>query len=125
MPIPIAVNALMRHLSGYAELIAWDMTMSVRELRHRIVTTVLLAAGIAFVIELSCAVVVALTWDTRWRVLALCLMLSVFTLLAAATLWSLARRAAPPAVFDCTLKEMRKDRDALNAVFSGHSDANP
>jgi len=68
--LPKAAPALLRHIGAYVELMAFDLEQSRRDLTATVV--VLMVAGVClfFTVLMGCVVIVALTWDTPYRVAA-------------------------------------------------------
>ncbi len=80
--LPKAAPALLRHLVAYAELAGQDLEQTKRDLGARLVASVALIVCLFFAIFSACLVVVALTWDTQYRVAAIAGMGGGFLLIA-------------------------------------------
>ena len=80
--LPKAVPAMLRHLAGYAELAGQDLEQTQRDFGARLFAAVLLGLSVFFVIFCACLLVVALSWDTAYRVAAILWMGGLFVLLA-------------------------------------------
>jgi uncharacterized membrane protein YqjE len=80
--LPKAAPALLRHLVAYAELAGQDLEQTKREFGARLIASVLLALCVFFAIFCLCLIVVALTWDTPYRVSAIAWMGGAFIVLA-------------------------------------------
>jgi uncharacterized membrane protein YqjE len=68
--LPKAAPALLRHIGAYVELLALELEQSRRDLTANVLAAV--AAGVCafFAVLMGCVVIVALTWDTPYRVSA-------------------------------------------------------
>src|ERR1019366_8536854 len=80
--LPKAAPALLRHIVGYAELAGQDLEQTQRDLGARLLAAAILGACLFFVILSGCLLVVALTWDTPYRVSAIAWMGGAFLLAA-------------------------------------------
>jgi uncharacterized membrane protein YqjE len=80
--LPKAAPALLRHLVAYAELAGQDLEQTKQEFGARLVASALLALCVFFAIFSLCLIVVALTWDTPYRVAAIAWMGGAFIVLA-------------------------------------------
>jgi uncharacterized membrane protein YqjE len=66
--LPKAAPALLRHLGAYLELLALDLEQSKRDLTMNILASVVAGVCVFFALLMGCVVIVALTWDTPYRV---------------------------------------------------------
>jgi len=80
--LPKATPAILRHLLGYAELVADDLDQCYRELRARLIASIIFGAALFFLVFIACLAVVALTWDTPHRVTAIGWMGGTFLVVA-------------------------------------------
>ena len=68
--LPKAAPALLRHLGAYVELVALELEQSRRDLTVNILASVVAGVCGFFAVLMGCVVIVALTWDTPYRVAA-------------------------------------------------------
>jgi uncharacterized membrane protein YqjE len=66
--LPKAAPALLRHIGAYLELLALDLEQSKRDLTLNILASVVAGVCVFFALLMGCVVIVALTWDTPYRV---------------------------------------------------------
>jgi len=76
--LPKAAPAILRHLVAYAELAALDLERTHRDLSARLIASLIFGLCVFFLILSICLGVVALTWDTHYRVPAIAWMGAVF-----------------------------------------------
>lgn len=80
--LPKAAPAILRHLMAYAELAGQDLELTQRDLARRLVAFAIVVLCVFFVIFSICLLVVALSWDTPYRVAAIAWMGGVFLVVA-------------------------------------------
>ena len=68
--LPKAAPALLRHIGAYVELVALELDKSRRDLSVNILAGVVAGVCVFFTVLMGCVVIVALTWDTPYRVQA-------------------------------------------------------
>jgi uncharacterized membrane protein YqjE len=68
--LPKAAPALLRHIGAYVELVALELEQSRRDLTVNILASVVVGVCVFFAVLMGCVVIVALTWDTPYRVAA-------------------------------------------------------
>jgi len=68
--LPKAAPALLRHIGAYVELIAFDLEQSRRDLAANVLVSMVAGVCVFFAVLMGCVVIVALTWDTPYRVAA-------------------------------------------------------
>jgi uncharacterized membrane protein YqjE len=68
--LPKAAPALLRHIGAYVELVALELEQSKRDLSVNILASVVAGVCVFFALLMGCVVIVALTWDTPYRVAA-------------------------------------------------------
>ncbi|GAC1306557.1 MAG: hypothetical protein NVSMB10_11360 [Steroidobacteraceae bacterium] len=83
--LPRAVPALLRHLAGYVELAGQDLERAQHDFGARLVADVIFGLSLFFVIFCCCLAVIALSWDTPYRLTAIAAMGGIFVLLAIGT----------------------------------------
>ena len=121
--LPKAGPALLRHLAAYAELAGEDLAQTQRELGARLVAGAVLGASIFFVILSGCLLVMALTWDTPYRVAAAAWMVGTFALVAILAGVYRSRVVQARAPFLGTVRrEWQEDRLILERILSSDPD---
>ena len=80
--LPKAAPALLRHIVGYVELAGEDLDQAQREFGAQLLAIAILGLAIFFVVLTGCLLVVALTWNTPYRVSAIAWMGGAFLLVA-------------------------------------------
>jgi uncharacterized membrane protein YqjE len=68
--LPKAAPALLRHIGAYIELAAYDLEQAHRAFTANFIASVVAGVCVFFAILMGCVVIVALTWDTPYRVTA-------------------------------------------------------
>ena len=117
--LPKAAPALLRHLAAYVELAGLDLARAHRDFTARLIAVAVLGFCAIFAVFLGVLTVIALTWDTPYRVPAVASMGGAFLLAAliAAVYGSKLARAKAP--FLSTLRrEWNEDRVLLERVLS-------
>jgi uncharacterized membrane protein YqjE len=66
--LPKAAPALLRHIGAYFELVALELEQSRRDLTVNMLAAVVAGVCVFFAVLMGCVVIVALTWDTPYRV---------------------------------------------------------
>ena len=117
--LPKAAPAILRHLAAYAELAGEDLQQTERDIGTRLLASIVFGVCIFFAIFSGCLVVVALTWDTSYRVSALAWMGGVFSLLAIVSGFyrSIAIRGQAP-FLGTVRREWAEDRIILERILS-------
>lgn len=117
--LPKAAPALLRHFAGYAELAGEDLEQTQREIGAQLLAAAIVGIALFFVILSSCLLVVALTWDTPYRVPAIAWMGGAFLLIAvvAGVYRSTLIRAQAP-LLASVRQEWAEDRVILERIIS-------
>jgi uncharacterized membrane protein YqjE len=68
--LPKAAPALLRHIGAYVELIAFDLEQTRRDLVANVLVSMVAGVCVFFAVLMGCVVIIALTWDTPYRVAA-------------------------------------------------------
>ena len=121
--LPKAAPALLRHIAAYVDLASLDLAKTCRELAAEFIASTVLAVCALFALLMGCLAVVALTWDTPYRVAAIAWMGGGFLLLAivAAVYRSSIVRAKSP-FLDSVHREWQEDRVILERILSDNQD---
>jgi uncharacterized membrane protein YqjE len=117
--LPKAAPALLRHLAAYADLASLDVARTCREIMAEFLASAVLAICSLFAVLMGCVAVVALTWDTPYRVTAIAWMGGGFLVLAigAAIYRAGVVRARSP-FLDSVRQEWQEDRVLLERILS-------
>jgi uncharacterized membrane protein YqjE len=117
--LPKAGPALLRHMAAYAELAGQDLEQAQRDLSAQLMAAAVFVLGVVFLVFCLFVLVLALSWDTPYRVIAILSMGGAFALLsiiAAVYRSKLASRQAP---FLGTLRrEWSEDRVLLERILA-------
>jgi len=121
--LPKAAPALLRHIAAYVDLANLDLAGTCREIAAEFVASAVLAICALFAVLMGCLIVVALTWDTPYRVAAIACMGGGFLLLAilAAVYRSSIVRAKSP-LLASVRQEWQEDRVILERILSSDQD---
>jgi uncharacterized membrane protein YqjE len=117
--LPKAAPALLRHMAAYAELAGQDLEQAQRDLSAQLMAAAVLVLGGVFLVFCVFLLVVALTWDTPYRVIAILSMGGAFAMLsiiAAVYRSKLASRQAP--FLDTLRREWHEDRVLLERILA-------
>jgi uncharacterized membrane protein YqjE len=117
--LPKAAPALLRHLAAYAELAAYDLAQSRRDLASNVTASLIVVASLFFAVLMGCAAVVALTWDTPHRVSAIAWMGGGFVLVAVLAMIYRSKVAAGQAPFLASVRrEWKEDSVIIERILS-------
>jgi uncharacterized membrane protein YqjE len=117
--LPKAAPALLRHIAAYAELAGQDLEQAQRDLSAQLMAAAVFVVGMVFVVFCVVLLVVALTWDTPYRVTAILGMGGAFGLLAIIAAVYRAKLASAQAPFLGTLRrEWHEDRVLLERILA-------
>ncbi|MGO9633064.1 MAG: phage holin family protein [Steroidobacteraceae bacterium] len=118
--LPKALPALLQHLTAYVDLAGQDLARARRHMAANIIALMVMAAGLFFAALMGCATVVALTWDTRYRLAAILGMGLLFLGIAAAAMLYRSRSAREKPPFLASVREeWQVDRVILERILSG------
>ncbi len=117
--LPKAAPAILRHLAGYAELAGQDLADTQRAMGRGIVALTIVSICVFFLIFSICLLVVALSWDTPYRISAIAWMAGVFLVAAviAAIYGSQVARTQAP-FLGTVRREWAEDRVILEKILS-------
>lgn len=119
--LPKAAPALLRHIGAYFELLASDLEQARRDFGAMVIASVVAGACLFFALLMGCVVIIALTWDTPYRVAAVACTGGAFLIggVIAMIYRSKALKEQPP--FLATVKrEWREDMVVLERILSDH-----
>lgn len=117
--LPRAAPALLRHIAAYVDLASLDLTRASREFAADFVASAIAAICGLFAVLMGCLAVVALTWDTPYRLTAIAWMGGGFlavAIAAGAYRSSLARKKSQ--MLECVRRQWREDRVLLERILS-------
>lgn len=117
--LPKAAPALLRHIMAYAELAGQDLEQTQRDFGARLLAAAIVAICVFFVVLSACLCVVALTWDTPHRVVAILWMGGVFLLIALVAVAYRSQVVTSQGEFLGTVRrEWREDRVILDRILA-------
>ena len=117
--LPKAAPALLRHFVAYVELAGHDLEQTKRDLGARLLVSFVLALCVFFSLLSLCLVVLALSWDTPYRLAALLAMGGVFVASAlAAALYRSKLIGRQTAFLSTVRREWVEDRLILDKILS-------
>jgi uncharacterized membrane protein YqjE len=121
--LPKAAPALLRHMASYAELAGQDLEPTQRDLSARLLAAAIVGMCVFFVILSGCLMVVAMTWDTPYRVSAIAWMGGAFLLVAIIAGIYRSKIVSRQAPFLGTVRrEWHEDRAILERILSSDRD---
>ena len=122
--LPKAAPALLRHLVAYIDLVSLDLARAHRELMAELVVSAVVAICALFAILMGCLAVVAVTWDTPYRLTAIASMGGAFVLAAIVAAVYRARAArARSEILGSVRREWHADRALLERILSSGQDS--
>lgn len=114
MSLPRMIPIVARHALDYVDLAAVDTRFAAREVGRRFVAMAIAAVAGSLALLMSCVLVIALTWDGPYRVLAVGLLLGLFLVATLASCLVLQRGAANNGLFFRNVREAwTKDQECL------------
>jgi uncharacterized membrane protein YqjE len=117
--LPKAAPALLRHLAAYVDLASLDLARASREFAADFVASAIAVICALFAVLLGCLAVVALTWDTPYRLTAIAWMGGGFLAVAiAAAVYrsSLVRKKSQ--MLDSVRRQWQEDRVLLERILA-------
>lgn len=111
-----AIPIVLRHLDSYVELVEQDLSAAKAVAVSRVKALLLLSVSTVFAVLFACLLIVALTWDSEYRALAIGIIAGVFALVAAASATYFAKKRAEP--FASLKREWREDRALVKSLLS-------
>jgi uncharacterized membrane protein YqjE len=117
--LPKAAPALLRHVAAYVDLASLDLALAWREIAAELVATAIMAVCGLFALLMGCIVVVACTWDTRYRVAAVAWMGAAFLVGGiAAAVYRMTVVRAKSRVLDSVRRQWHADRALLERILA-------
>jgi uncharacterized membrane protein YqjE len=117
--LPKAAPALLRHLAAYVDLAGLDLAKAQGEIAAQLLAFTVIAVCALFAVFMGCLLVVALTWDTPYRVAAIAWMGGGFlfiAVVAAAYRAKVARTRTQ--LFASVRREWQQDSVLLERILS-------
>jgi uncharacterized membrane protein YqjE len=116
--LPKAAPALFRHFGAYLDLAALDLLRTRREITAMLVTAIIIAVCALFLVFMICLAILALTWNTPYRLAAIGLMAGGFLVVGGAAFFYLSNvvRSGSPFLGEVR-KEWQEDRVILERIF--------
>jgi uncharacterized membrane protein YqjE len=119
--LPKAAPALLKHIGAYVELIAFDLEQSRRDLVANVLASMVAGVCVFFAVLMGCVVIVALTWDTPYRVAAVAWTGGAFLVVAGIALIYRSKIVKEQKTFLATVKrEWREDAVVLENILAEH-----
>jgi uncharacterized membrane protein YqjE len=110
-----------RQAGAYTDLILSDLELSSGLLRRRVACGAVAVLAVHLALVMACALLVAVSWDSAYRVWVIAGLTLGFAAIAAAALWRLtALDAGAPGVLQQTAREWAKDRHLLEELLAQH-----
>ena len=119
--LPKAAPALLRHIGAYVELAAFDLEQSRRHLAANILVSMVAGVCVFFAVLMGCVVIVALTWDTPYRVAAVAWTGGAFLTVAVLALIYRSKTLKEQKPFlDSVKREWQEDVVVLESILAEH-----
>lgn len=117
--LPKAAPAILRHLMGYAELAAQDLERTRFDFKARLLAAAILGICVFFAVLCACFAVLALSWDTPYRIATIAWMGGFFVVGAIiAGLYRSRVIGAQAPLLGTVRKEWAEDRVILERILS-------
>jgi uncharacterized membrane protein YqjE len=124
--LPQAAPILLRHLLAYAELAEEDLQRFSRRASARLIALVVALLGAMFLLFMVCVAIIAATWDTPHRMVAIFWLLGFFAVLTlAALVAALSGARDQPSMFANVKREWSQDRMILDRLLAGREERAP
>ena len=117
--LPKVAPVLLRHMVAYVDLAGLEIEQSQRDFGTRMLAAAILGVCIVFLLFSGCLLVVALTWDTPYRVAAVAWIAGGFllaTLIATTYGRQVAKRQTP--FFGTVRREWEADRAIIERLLA-------
>jgi uncharacterized membrane protein YqjE len=124
--LPKAAPALLRHLAAYIDLASLDLARAYRETAAELLALSIIVIGGLFAVFMGCLAVVAFTWDTPYRMVAIAWMGGAFLCVAiVAAVYRSRIVRAKSRFLDSVRREWQEDRVLLDRILSSEQDGSP
>lgn len=108
-----------RQAGAYTDLILNDLEVSSGLVRRRLACGVVAVVAVHLALVMTCALLVALSWDSAYRLWAIAGLILAFAVTAAVAVWRLSMlEAGAPGVLQQTAREWAKDRRLLEQLLA-------
>ncbi|MGA2397253.1 MAG: phage holin family protein [Steroidobacteraceae bacterium] len=122
--LPKAAPALLRHIGAYVELVAFDLEQSRRDFTANVLVSMVAGVCVFFAVLMGCVVIIALTWDTPYRVAAVAWTGGGFLTIAVLALIYRSKAMQEHKPFlDSVKREWQEDVVVLEAILAEHEPA--
>jgi uncharacterized membrane protein YqjE len=111
-----AIPIVLRHLDGYVDLAERDMAEAKSIAIARAKAFALLGVSAVFAVLFGCVLLIALTWDSEYRVLTVGIIAGAFALVAFGSGLFFARKRNDP--FATLKREWREDRALIRSLLA-------
>jgi uncharacterized membrane protein YqjE len=119
--LPKAAPALLRHIGAYVELIAFDLEQTRRDLVANVLISMVAGVCVFFAVLMGCVVIIALTWDTPYRVAAVAWTGGAFLTIAVIALIVRSKTMKDQKLFLASVKrEWQEDVVVLENILAEH-----
>jgi uncharacterized membrane protein YqjE len=119
--LPKAAPALLRHIGAYVELIAFDLEQTRRDLVANVLISMVAGVCVFFAVLMGCVVIIALTWDTPYRVAAVAWTGGAFLAVAVIALIVRSKTMKDQKLFLASVKrEWQEDVVVLENILAEH-----
>ncbi len=119
--LPKAAPALLRHIGAYVELAAHDLELARHALTANLIASLVAGVCVFFAVLMGCVVIVALTWDTPYRVTAVACTGGAFVIVGVIALIYRSKVIKEQPPFLATVKqEWREDAVVFERILSEH-----
>jgi uncharacterized membrane protein YqjE len=119
--LPKAAPALLRHIGAYVELIAFDLEQTRRDLVANVLISMVAGVCVFFAVLMGCVVIIALTWDTPYRVAAVAWTGGAFLTIAVIALIVRSKTMKEQKLFLASVKrEWQEDVVVLENILAEH-----
>ena len=108
-----AIPVVLRHIGAYVDLAEQDFIQAKATAVSQLRKTAVLGVSAFVALLLGCTLVIALTWDGNYRVLAIGVMAGIFIAVAIGSAISLAQKRDEP--FASVKREWREDRELITS----------
>jgi uncharacterized membrane protein YqjE len=117
--VSATLGIAVRQAGAYTDLILSDLDASSRAVRRRVALAGVLVLSIRLALLMGCLGLVALSWDSAFRIWVIGGLVAAFALIAAIAMWRMSMlEAAAPGMLQQTALEWAKDRQLLEELLA-------
>jgi uncharacterized membrane protein YqjE len=118
-----AIPVVLRHLDAYVELAEQDFAQAKSAAASRLRIAALFGVSAFITLLLACGLVVALAWDTPYRIWAISGLTLLFAATAIGTATALTRKRESP--FASLKREWKEDRELFRSFLTKETTSEP